>query len=563
MDMSDDTTTAMGRTDEPVSFDLASVFHAWAEALGERDCVVHGRRRFSYLDIAERSRRLSSYLYRHGLGARVERVALEGHQSGQDHVALALYNGNEYLEGMVGSFGARVAPFNVNYRYVGEELRYLLEDAAPAAVIFHATMAPVLAPVLEKLPPIRVLLQVADESGHGLLPGAVDYEEALASSSPEGAPVEPSGDDLYILYTGGTTGMPKGVLWRQDDIYKAAMGGRSLGTWAELHSYEEVAESAQAGLAFKVLMLPPLMHGAAQWSTFINFSGGGTIVFPDNARRLEPADVWRTIERERVALVTLVGDAMLRPLLDELGDHDHDTSSLLGFGNGGAPLTAAMRERLHSLLPNVLITDAAGSSETGAQMLQATAGEAGVAGHFTPGPDTLVVDETLRHILEPGHPGIGWLAQAGRIPLGYLNDPVKTAATFPVIDGRRYSIPGDRARLLPDGQIELLGRDSVTINSGGEKIFAEEVEGAIAGHPAVVDVVVAGRQSERWGQEVVAIVAVSEGATVTPEEIIEHASASIARYKLPKAVVFVPSVQRSPSGKADYRWAKARAAADG
>jgi fatty-acyl-CoA synthase len=222
-----------------------------------------------------------------------------------------------------------------------------------------------------------------------------------------------------------------------------------------------------------------------------------------------------------------------------------------------------MRERLHSLLPNVLITDAAGSSETGAQMLQATAGEAGVAGHFTPGPDTLVVDETLRHILEPGHPGIGWLAQAGRIPLGYLNDPVKTAATFPVIDGRRYSIPGDRARLLPDGQIELLGRDSVTINSGGEKIFAEEVEGAIAGHPAVVDVVVAGRQSERWGQEVVAIVAVSEGATVTPEEIIEHASASIARYKLPKAVVFVPSVQRSPSGKADYRWAKARAAADG
>jgi len=214
--------------------------------------------------------------------------------------------------------------------------------------------------------------------------------------------------------------------------------------------------------------------------------------------------------------VTLVGDAMLRPLLDELGDHDHDTSSLLGFGNGGAPLTAAMRERLHSLLPNVLITDAAGSSETGAQCSRPR-GRGGCRWPLHARPDTLVVDETLRHILEPGHPGIGWLAQAGRIPLGYLNDPVKTAATFPVIDGRRYSIPGDRARLLPDGQIELLGRDSVTINSGGEKIFAEEVEGAIAGHPAVVDVVVAGRQSERWGQEVVAIVAVSEGATVTPE----------------------------------------------
>jgi acyl-CoA synthetase (AMP-forming)/AMP-acid ligase II len=541
------------------SFSLGRVFAVIADALGDQDCIVAGSCRRSYREVADRATRLASFLHDQGLGIRTERVGLAGHQSGQDTLALALYNGSEYLEGMVGSYGARVAPFNVNYRYIGEELRYLLQDAAPAGIIFHSSYAPVLAPVLETLPGMAVLLQVADETGHDLVPGAVDYEEAIASASTTRPPVEPSGEDLYVLYTGGTTGMPKGVLWRQHDIYIAAMGGRSLGTWNQVESYKEVAAKAVEERGLKLLMLPPLMHGAAQWSSFVGFGAGATIVFPTDPRRFDQEDILGTIEREKVNVVATVGDAMLRPLLDEAEHGHYDLASLTSVVNGGAPLSAPLRDRLHHVLPHVVIADAAGSSETGAQMVQASAGEAGKAGLFTPGPGAVVVSESLDGVLEPGHEDPGWLAQSGHIPLGYLNDPAKTAKTFPVVDGVRYSIPGDRARMLEDGQIELLGRDAVTINSGGEKIFAEEVEGAIAGHPAVMDVVVAGRESDRWGQEVVAIVALREGMSAKPEEIIQYASSFIARYKLPKKVVFVESVQRFPSGKADYRWARERA----
>ena len=470
---------------------------------------------------------------------------------------MALYNGNEYLEGMLGAFGARLAPFNVNYRYVGEELRYLLNDARPRALILHASLAPTLAEVLPTLDaPPEVLLQVADESGNDLLPGAVDYEEALASASPAGAPVDPSPDDLYILYTGGTTGMPKGVLWRQHDIFMGAMGGRSLGSWESVTSYDGIIERLEAASPLRLLLLPPLMHGAAQWAVFGTMAQGSTIILPDNPRRLDPDDVWRTVEREKANVTTVVGDAVLRPLVMQLDKAQYDLSSLFAVGNGGAPLSPAVRELALARLPTLYISDAVGSSETGAQM---TGSREGPAGTFVPGPDTVVIDAGLTRVLQPGHEGDGWLAQSGYVPLGYLGDAEKTARTFPTIDGVRYSIPGDRARHLADGEILLLGRDSVTVNSGGEKIFAEEVERAIAGHPAVADVVVAGRPSERWGQEVVAVVQLADGAETTADSITTHASDFIARYKLPKDVIFVKEIQRSPSGKADYRWAAEQA----
>jgi fatty-acyl-CoA synthase len=541
-----------------VEFNLALTFETVARVLADRDCVVWGERRVTYAELAERARRLASYLHDRGLGVHAERDGLAGHESGQDHLALALYNSNEYLEGMIGAYRARVAPFNVNYRYVGEELRYLLNDAHPRALVYHASLAPVLSEVLPDLPFLDVLLHVEDESGNAPLPGAVLYEEALAAGSPEGPDVEPSPDDLYILYTGGTTGMPKGVLWRQHDIFRAAMGGRRVGTWELVRSYEDLAQKAAAGMGLKLGLLPPLMHGAAQWAAFMLMSDGATIVMPSDTRRLDPADVWRTVEREGVNTFTIVGDAMLRPLIEELGRGEYDTSTLFAVGNGGAPLTPAVRELALARLPRLIISDSAGSSETGAQM-HAVSMDPKAAGSFIPGPGTVVVDEEFGAVCEPGHEGLGWLAQTGAVPLGYLGDPDKTARTFPVIDGVRYSIPGDRARHLASGEIELLGRDSVTINSGGEKIFAEEVERAIAGHPAVVDVVVAGRPSDRWGQEVVAVVQLAEGEQASAEDIAEYASTSIARYKLPKAVVFVPSIQRSPSGKADYRWAKEQA----
>ena len=548
------TETSPPRTDA-VEFNLAKAFDVLTESLADRECVVWRDRRLTYGQLQERSRRLASYLHGQGLGVRAERSQLANWEAGQDMVALALYNGNEYLEGMLGCYASRTAPFNVNYRYVGEELRYLLNDARPRAMILHSSLAPTLAEVLPTLDsPPDVLLQVEDESGHPLLPGAVWYEEALAAASPDGAPVDPSPDDLYVLYTGGTTGMPKGVLWRQHDIFMAAMGGRKVGTWERVQSYEGLTERLAESTPLRLLVLPPLMHGAAQWACFMLMAQGATLVFPHDTRRVDPDDVWSTVEREKANTMTIVGDAILRPLVLQLDKKSYDLSSFFAVGNGGAPLTPAVRAMALERLPNLVISDSAGSSETGAQM-HVTSVDGIDVGKFVPGPGTEVVDEDLTTVLAPGHEGIGWLAQTGNVPLGYLGDEDKTARTFPVIGGVRYSIPGDRARSLADGTIELLGRDSVTVNSGGEKIFVEEVERAIAGHPSVADVVVTGRPSERWGSEVVAVVQLAEGASGDGDSIVAHASGFIARYKLPKEVVFVERIQRSPSGKADYRWA--------
>ena len=540
-------------------FNLGLVFETVAATIPEREAIVWGDRRFSYAELRDRSRRLASFLHARGLGAHSERDGLAGHESAQDHLGLYLHNSNEYVEGMIGSYLARVAPFNVNYRYVEEELQYLLTDSGARAIVYHAAFAPVLARVLSSLPKLEVLLQVADESGNELLPRAVDYEAALASSSPERPPVELTPDDLYILYTGGTTGMPKGVLWRQHDIFRAAMGGRTYGTWELVESYEHLAARILPTGDIRVMSIPPLMHGAAQWACFYYMTMGATMVFPSNTRSIDPVDVWDTVARERVIGISVVGDAMARPVVEELERGGHDASTLMAFGSGGATLSVGLKERLVAALPNVMITDVAGASETGVQMGVASTAGSVSTGTFVPGPGTVVVSSDMTRVLEPGDDEAGWLAQRGSVPLGYLGDAEKTARTFPVIDGQHYSVPGDRARALADGEIELLGRDSVTINSGGEKIFAEEVEQAIIGHPAVADVVVAPRPSERWGQEVVALVQVADGQKVTAEELLEEAGKHIARFKLPKAFAFLPHIVRSPAGKADYRWARERA----
>ena len=548
-----------------MEYNLAQVHAAVTAAVPDRESIVWRDRRLTYADVAERTNRLANALHDAGLGVERERAELAGHESGQAHLALYLYNGNEYLEGMLGAYKARVAPFNVNYRYVEEELRYLLNDARAKGIIVGSTFAPTLAKVRDDVPSLELVIQVDDGSGNELLPGARWYEDVLAAASPEAPPVEPSPDDLYILYTGGTTGMPKGVLWRQADIYVAAMGGRNLASGEEWPSLDAIADAAAAAGA-KVLPAPPFMHGAGHWLGFNAFNGGNTIVLQDDTAALDPDDVWRTIEREKVNMLLIVGDAFGRPLVDQLearaeAGEPYDTSSLLLIISGGAPLNSTLKDRFLAQLPTVMVMDAVGASETGSQMAHmSAAGQAATTGTFTPGPGAAIVSDDLSTVLEAGHEEVGWLAQRGRVPLGYLGDAEKTARTFPVIDGIRYSVPGDRARLTTDNLIELYGRDSVTINSGGEKIFAEEVEQAIAHHPSVYDVVVAGRTSERWGQEVVAIVQLREGVEVDESELLEEAAKHVARYKLPKSIRYVPSIVRSPAGKADYRWAKAQAA---
>ena len=545
---------------------LARVHDAVAAAVPDRECIVWRDRRLTYAEVAERTSRLASHLAAAGLGAHRERSTLAGHESGQDHLGCYLHNGNEYLEAMLGAFKARVAPFNVNYRYVAEELRYLLRDARARALVYHSAFADRVAEVRDDLPDLSVLLQVDDGSGAPLLPGATWYEDALAAADPAGPDVELSPDDLYILYTGGTTGMPKGVLWRQADIYVAAMGGRNLGTGAEWGSLEEIVEAARNGGA-KVLPAPPFMHGAGHWVSFNALTGGNTIVIQDDTVAFDPDDVLRTIGREGANMLLIVGDAFGRPLVDQLEaaaeqGKPYDVSSLLLVASGGAPLNSTLKDRILAQLPTVMVMDAVGASETGAQMSHVSAaGQQATTGTFTPGPGAAIVSADLTEVLAAGHEEVGWLAQEGRVPLGYLGDAEKTARTFPVIGGVRYSVPGDRARLTAEGLIELYGRDSVTINSGGEKIFAEEVEQALAHHPDVYDVVVAGRPSERWGQEVVAIVRLRDGAAVDEASLLAEAESHIARYKLPKAFRFVDHIERSPSGKADYRWAKEQALA--
>jgi len=549
-----------------MEFNLATVVEAVEAAAPDRLAVAFRERELTYAQFGDRWRRLANALVGAGLGAHIDRSELAGHQSGQDHLAIYLHNGNEYLEAMVGAFAARVAPFNVNYRYVAEELRYLLADARAKAIVFHSSFAPVLDEVRRDLPELTTLWQVADSSGNDLLEGAQWYEDILSESNPtiiDELRSSWSPDDLYMLYTGGTTGMPKGVLWRQADIFCAALGGRQLANGEEWADLDAIVESAATGGA-KLMPTPPFMHGAAHWMAFNAFTGGNSIVLPDVVDRFDPGDVMRVVTSYGVNILLIVGDAFGKPLVAELESGRWDTSSILAVVSGGAALSAGVKQRFLELMPAAMVLDGLGASETGQQGSQvATAGADPSTGDFTPGPGMAVLDETMTHELFAGHDGVGWLAQQGRVPLGYLGDADKTARTFPVINGVRHAVPGDRAQLNADGRLVLLGRDSATINTGGEKVFSEEVEAAFAGHVAVRDVVVTGRPSERWGNEVVAVIALADGHTPTDDELLTHAAEHIARYKLPKAIVRVPVVQRSPSGKADHRWAKGIAVGDG
>jgi len=535
-----------------MELNLAALHEAVAAAVPDRECIVWRDRRLTWADVTDRSRRVAAVLRDAGLGRHASAGDHQPWESPHDHVALYLHNGNEYLEGMLGAFKARAVGVNINYRYVADELRYVLADSRAAAIVFHGAFAPTLAEVLPSLRHLRLLLQVDDGSGTALLSGAVAYEDALAAATPI-APEGLSPDDLYILYTGGTTGMPKGVLWRQADFLTACLG--------VTQTTDELVSAARSS-TLRSLPAPPFMHGAAHWNAISTWIAGGTVVIQDDPTRLDPRDVLDTVTRERASSLLIVGDAFARPLVDELRTGRHDASGLRFLLTGGATLSASVKEDLLALLPDLRIVDVLGSSETGRQGVQHSDRRLGAStGTFSRSPTAMVLSEDRTRILPPGDPELGWLTQTGRVPLGYLGDPDKSARTFPVVDGMRHAIAGDRARVLADGDLELHGRDSVTINTGGEKVFAEEVEQALKRHPAVFDVVVVGRPSERWGQEVVAVIQLRpELAAVSDDDLRDLAGRHLARYKVPKAFVRVPLVERSPSGKPDYRWATLQAA---
>ena len=538
-----------------MEFNLARVIAAVADAYPDRTALVHQGNEVLFPEFVDRYRRLGSALTAAGIGCKTERPDLAGHESGQDHIALYLNNEPEYLESMLGGWASRTATFNVNHRYVADELLYLLNDSQAKAVIVNSAYAPNLAEVLPQLPNIKLIIQVPDASNNELLKDAIFYDDFIQGHDPRNLD-DCSPDDLYVLYTGGTTGMPKGVLWRNADFFVGALGGLNRKENREYQSYTELAGAAGRG-TLRWMTSAPFMHGAAQWIALQALSMGHTVVLPDVTDRYDATSVLQACEREEVEFLQIVGDAFARPLLDASKSGQLVPRSLRSIISGGAVLNSELKEEIKQQFDGVTIRDSIGSSETGVQGSNvSTKEQTASTGDFVPASGSTVVNSTMDAVVEAGSEEIGWFAMSGRVPLGYLNDAEKTQRTFPVINGVRFSVPGDRARLLADGRIEVLGRDSVTINSGGEKIFAEEVEKAVKTHPAVYDAVVCGRPSARWGSEVVAIVQLVEQKEDLEEEIIEHCGNHIARYKRPKSIIEVAEIKRSPAGKPDYRWAQ-------
>lgn len=544
-----------------MELNLASIHEAIARAHPDRPCLTWRDRTWTWAEVTDRTRRFADVLAQHGLGRRGDLADCDRWESPHDHVALYATNGNAYLEAMIGAAKAGAAAVNINYRYVADELAYVLNDSAAAAIVYQGCFAPTLAGALPRLRRRPLLLRVDDGTPGSLLPDALDYEASLASASGAAPGVEWRPDDLYILYTGGTTGHPKGVLWRQADFIVAALGVRGTGG-REVNDLAELVEAA-GPRNLRALPAPPFMHGAAHWNALSCWISGGTVVVQDRTDRLDPADILDTCERNDVTSLLIVGDAFGRPLADELRRRARDLGSLRHLLTGGAILSPSVQAELLELLPDLRIVDVLGSSESGRQAVATTsADDPGGAGRFEPSTTTVVLSDDRRRLIAKGDPEVGWLGQGGRVPRGYLGDRAKTEATFPEIDGGRWAVPGDRARWRVDGSIELLGRESFTINTGGEKVFAEEVEQALKAHPAVFDALVVGRPSEVWGQEVVAVVAKRTDREIDLDGLREVAGRTLARYKLPRGLVVVDEVRRSPSGKPDYAWALAVATSE-
>lgn len=540
-----------------MAFNLADLVEHAVDLMPDRTALICGDRTATFAQLEDRSNRLAHHLAAHGIGAR-------------DHVAIYSYNSLEYVEAMLAAYKLRAVAINVNYRYMDDELVYLFDNADVAAVIYQSEFAAHIQAVEHRLPLLHHLVEIADPAAapsadRPLVHGAVDYDRSLAAQSPERDFGPRSDDDLYILYTGGTTGFPKGVMWRHEDVWRTLGGGIDFMTGERIEDEYELARVGAETPESIGLVLAPLMHGAAQWGTLGGlFKGITNVLLP----RFDPHAVWAAVEQYRIGVVTITGDAMARPLIEALreGKPDdagsYDTSGLIAISSTAAVFSPVVKDQLFELLPNLFISEAVGSSEGGFNGMRlvekgATDNSTGLI-NVTMGRDSVVIGIDDRPV-QPGE--VGRLARGGNVPIGYFKDPAKTAATFIEVDGKRYSVPGDSARLELDGTMTLLGRGSQCINSGGEKIYPEEVESVLKAHSKVFDALVIGVPDDRWGQAVAAVVETRSGQTVTLEELVEHCQSRIARYKAPRQLHLVDQMPRQPSGKPDYR--RARAVIDG
>ncbi len=533
-----------------VALNIADLAEHAIDAVPDRVALICGDEQLTYAQLEEKANRLAHYLIDQGVKK-------------DDKVGLYCRNRNEIVIAMLGVVKAGAIIVNVNFRYVEGELRYLFDNSDMVALVHERQYSDRVANVLPDTPNVKTVLVIEDGSDNDYQRyGGVEFYSAIAQGSPERDFGERSADDIYLLYTGGTTGFPKGVMWRHEDIYRVLFGGTDFATGEFVEDEYDLAKAAAASGPMIRYPIPPMIHGATQSSTWMSLFGGHTTV-------LEPEfnadEVWRTIHKYKVNLLFFTGDAMARPLLDALlaagegaaGKEAYDLSSLFLLASTAALFSPSIKEKLLELLPNRVITDSIGSSETGFGGTSIVAKDAPHSGgpRVTIDHRTVVLDDDGNEV-KPGSGVRGFIAKKGNIPVGYYKDEKKTAETFRTINGVRYAIPGDYAQVEEDGSVTMLGRGSVSINSGGEKIYPEEVEAALKGHPDVFDALVVGVPDPRYGQHVAAVVAARPGCRPSLSELDSFVRSEIAGYKVPRSLWLVDEVKRSPAGKPDYRWAK-------
>jgi acyl-CoA synthetase (AMP-forming)/AMP-acid ligase II len=527
-----------------MAYNIADLFEHAVDYFPDRLAVACADEQVTYSELEEQANRLAHHLADHGVAA-------------GSHVGMCTRNRLQAIVTMLAVYKLRAALININYRYTANEIRYVLDNADVVALVHERRYSDRVAQALPGASTVKHVVVMDDESDLSFTGSS--YEDALAGGRPDRDFEERSNDDHYLLYTGGTTGMPKGVIWRHEDVWRTLGGGINFVTGEPLEDEFAQAEMGKVTGGMVRLCLAPLIHGNAQWAGLMALFGGDTVVL---LTQFDPVEVWKAVERRKVNVIVLIGDAMARPMIEAFRAGTYDVSSVYAISSSAALFSQSVKNDYLAALPNTVITDAIGSSETGfmgiGMITKDT--EQGIGGpRVTAGKDTIVIDEYNKP-LPPGSDDIGRLARGGHIPLGYYKDAEKTERLFVEVDGKRYTVPGDFARHEADGTITLLGRGNTCVNTGGEKVFPEEVEAALMSHPDVFDVLVVGIPDDRLGQRVAALVEPRPGATPGADDLIEHVRAEIAGYKVPRSIWLVDKVQRLATAKADYRWATEYAA---
>ena len=534
-----------------MEFNAADIFEGVVDRVPDREAIVHGSTRLTYKELDARSNKAANALKKLGI------------KKGS-HIGIYAFNCVEWLEIMLGAYKLCAIPININYRYVEEELKYLIDNADMEAIFYHKQFSNKLENIKSHLPLLKDFICIEDNSGKDdVIDKSYNFEDLIANEDESRLDVDRSGDDRYILYTGGTTGMPKGVVWRMEDVLMTLGGGIDAVTGEKYPTPEAFADKCLQDQTI-ALALAPFMHGGAQWQSFNSFFSGWKLIINDQVS-FDADYVWEVVAKEKVMNLTIMGDAMGRPLCDALPraiKKGLDLSSLFVLSSTASVFSASIKDTILEYLPNLFLIDAVGSSETGATGVNihtkdGKLKDSGGGPKFTKPNFSEILNLDTKEVIPPSDTEtIGYLARKGHVPVAYYKDEEKSKKTFIEVGGERYSIPGDMAKYEEDGQMTLLGRGSVSINSGGEKIFPEEVEMALKAHPNIFDCLVVGVKDDRWGQKVVAVIQRREDDELSLDDIKDVASKYIASYKMPKEIVFSELIERAPSGKPNYQWAQ-------